>query len=56
MVFLPSFVKHFVKKLRDKCQEMDACLSMCNCDTLEETFMNCIIVKDKKAYIQETRP
>ena len=28
---------------------MDACFSMCNCATLEKTFMNCIIVKDLRA-------
>ena len=35
---------------------MDACFSVCNYDTLQKTFMNFIIVKDKKAYMQETRP
>ena len=34
----------------------NGCFPMCNCDTLEKTFMKCIIVKDRKAYIKETRP
>ena len=52
-MFLPSFAKHFVKKLRDKCQEMDVCLSMCNCDKLEKTFINYEIAKDLRARLND---
>ena len=55
MMFLPSFVKHFAKKIKRQ-MSGNECFSMCNCDTLEKMFMNFIIVKDRKAYIQETRP
>ena len=34
---------------------MGAGFPLCNCDSLDKNPMNCIIVKDIKAYTQQTK-